>query len=177
MAKRRFELTQEQEKELQGAYRAAREGAERTRYQAVRLYGQGYAVEEIGQITGCNRTSLMEWCRKYRQQGIVGLADHRGGPVRSKLSKSQVQNVADKLRLYRPRDVLGMHTHTASGEYWTIVDLAQAVARWHGVTWQSRVSYHSLFIQCEFSYQRTEKVYKSRRERDIAEFQATTEKN
>ena len=98
MAKRQFELREEQEKELQRAYRASSDGAERTGYQAVGLYGQQDAVEEICRITGCNRTSLMEWCRKYRQHGLAGLADHRGGPVRSKLSKSQVQEVADKLR-------------------------------------------------------------------------------
>lgn len=177
MAKRRFELTQEQDKELQRAYRESGDGTERTRYQAVRLYGKQYAVEEICQITGCNRTSLMEWCRKYRQQGVTGLTEHRGGPVRSKLSKSQVQEVADKLRIYRPRDVLGMHTHTASGEHWTIADLASALERWYGVTFKSHVSYHSLLLRCDFSYQRTEKVYKSRRERDVVEFQATTEKN
>jgi transposase len=177
MAKRRFELTQDQEKELQRAYRESSAGAERTRYQAVRLYGQQYAVEEICQITGCNRTSLMEWCRKYRQSGVGGLQEHRGGPVRAKLSQSQVQEVADRLRTYRPRDVLGQDTSTASGEHWTIPDLVQALAGWYGVTWQSRVSYHSLLLRCDFSYQRTEKVYKSRRERDIAEFQAATEKN
>jgi len=176
MAKRRFELRQEQEKELQRAYRESRDGAERTRYQAVRLYGQQYAVDEICQITGCNRTSLLEWCGKYRQHGVAGLADHRGGPRRSKLSQSQGQEVADKLRTYRPRDVLGQDTYTASGEHWTINDLAQALERWYGVSWRSRVSYHSLLLRCDFSYQRTEKVYKSRRERDIAEFQAVTEK-
>jgi transposase len=177
MAKRRFELTQEKDKELQRAYRESGDGAARTRYQAVRLYGQQYGVEEICQITGCNRTSLMEWCRKYRQSGVAGLTDHRGGPVRATLSQSQVQEVADKLRTYRPRDVLGMHTHTSSGEHWTIDDLAQALKHWYGVSWRSRVSYHSLLLRCDFSYQRTEKVYKSRHERDIAEFQAATEKN
>lgn len=177
MAKRQFHLTDEQEEQLQRAYRDSRDGAERTRYQAVRLYGQHYPVREVCQITGCNRTSLMEWCGKYRQQGLEGLKDHRGGPVRAKLTPSQEQDVADKLRTYRPRDVLGPQTHTASGEHWTIEDLARCVERWYGVTWQSRVSYHSLFIRCDFSYQRTEKVYKSRRERDIAQFQAVTEKN
>ena len=177
MAKRRFELTQAQDKELQRAYRDSRDGDERTRYQAVRLYGQQYAVADICQITGCHRTSLMEWCRKYRQHRVEGLREHRSGPVRAKLSQSQVQEVADKLRVYCPRDVLGGNTRTASGEHWTIDDLASALERWYGVTWQSRVSYHSLLLRCEFSYQRTEKVYKSRRERDVAEFQARTEKN
>lgn len=176
MAKRRFRITEQAEKELQRAYRESSDAATRTRYQAIRLYSQGYPVLEICQITGCNRTSLMEWCSKYQQRGLEGLKDHRGGPVRSKLRPNQVLEVRDKLRQYCPRDVLGQWTQTTSGQYWTIEDLALALEGWYGVTWQSRVSYHSVFIACDFSYQRAEKVYKSRREADIAQFQALVEK-
>ena len=82
----------------------------------------------------------MEWCHKYRQPGVEGLREQRGGPVRAKLSSSQVQDVADTWRVYRPRDVLGPDTQPASGEQWTIADLAQALAGWSGVSGPSRVS-------------------------------------
>ena len=177
MGKERFQITEQEQKGLEQAYGECRDGTTRTRYQAVRLYSQGYAVQAICQITGCNRTSLMEWCRKYREGGVERLQDHRGGPVRAKLSQAQMKEVGEKLRTYRPRDVLGEHTQTSSGQHWTIEDLAGAVAGWYGVSWKSRVSYHSLLLTCGFSYQRTEKVYKSRREADVADFQARVEKN
>jgi hypothetical protein len=79
--------------------------------------------------------------------------------------------------MYRPCDVLGGQTHSSSGQYWTIEDLARAVEIWYGISWQSRTSYHHLFLACHFSYQRTEKVYKSRREADVVDFQARAEKN
>src|SRR5713226_7049337 len=145
MAKGRFEITEQDEKGLERAYRECRSGPERTRYQAVRLYSQGYGVLEICQITGCNRTSLMEWWRKYREGGLERLQDHRGGPVRSKLSPEQVKEVEEKLRMYRPRDVLGTHTQTSSGQHWTIEDLARSVEIWYRVSWKSRTSYHDLF--------------------------------
>jgi len=119
----------------------------------------------------------MEWWRKYREGGLERLQDHRGGPVRSKLSPEQVKEVEEKLRMYRPRDVLGTHTQTSSGQHWTIEDLAHSVQIWYAVSWKSRTSYHDLFLACGFSYKRTEKVYKSRREADVAEFQAIAEKN
>jgi transposase len=176
MTKRRFRISEAADQELQRAYRESSDGATRTRFQAVRLYGEGYGVAEICQITGCNRTSLMEWCSKYQQGGVERLREHRGGPVRSKLSAEQVMEVSHKLRTYCPRDVLGMQTQTSSGEHWTIEDLARAIKLWYGVSWKSRVSYHSLFKACHFSYQRTEKVYKSRRDSAVAEFQALAEK-
>ena len=176
MARERFQVTEQQSIELQRAFTRAKDGATRTRLQAVRLYVQGYPTVEIKQITGCNRSSLMEWCRKYRQSGVAGLEEHRGGPVRAKLKPEQVAELREKLRQYRPYDLFGPEAHTASGQHWAVEDLVRAVQRWYGISWQSRASYHRLFAQCGYSYQRTEKLYKSRREKDVLEFEALVEK-
>ena len=87
MAKRKFRLTETERKELQQASRACKAASTRIRYQAVRLYGEGYPEQEIEQITGCSRTSLMEWCRAYREDHSQGLVDKRAGGNRAKLSK------------------------------------------------------------------------------------------
>jgi transposase len=177
MAKRQFKLSEQEEKDLQRAFLNETDGATRIRFQAVRLYGQGYAVPEICQITGSNRSSLMEWCAKYRERGVDGLPDHRGGPRRSKLTIKQVEEVADKLRQYTPYQLFGPEAHTSSGQHWTVPDLVRAIAQWYGVTWRSLSSYRTLFQQCGFSYQRTEKVYKSRREPNVMDFEEQVEKN
>ena len=177
MPRQRSQITEQQSQALQQAFASTKDGDTRIRYQAVRLYFQGYPVAEIGQITGCNRTSLMEWCRKFRQHGTAALADHRGGRHRARLTLEQIDSLSQQLRLYTPRDLFGLESHTASGQHWTVEDLARAVQRWYGVTWQIRGSYHSLFSQCGFTYQRTEKVYKSRREKEILAFEAAVEKN
>ena len=117
-------MNEEQLNELQGAYRATKDGAERTRYQAVRLYGQGYPVAEIRQITGCSTTSLMEWSRDYREQGLEALVDQRDGRNRAKLTQEQTDELSDKLRQYTPRDLFGTDTHTASGQHAPLVALA-----------------------------------------------------
>lgn len=177
MPKQRFQITEQDMNELQRAYRQTKDAATRTRYQAVLLYAQNYPVDEIGQITGCQRSSLMEWCQKYRQQGVAGLQEHRGGPRRAKLSADQLVELGEKLRLYCPRDVFGGDSCTASGHHWTVEDLVAALRRWYGVSWDSRSSYHRLLAHCGFTYQRTEKVYKSRREREVLDFEAVVEKN
>ena len=177
MSRQRFTISKSQDKELEQAYRETSDADTRTRYQAVRLYTQGYATDEIFKITGTNQSSLMEWCRKYRRQGIEGLRDHRGGRHAAKLSEAQLAEVYQRLRQYSPRDLFGSDTHTRSGAHWTVEDLARAVQQWYGVSWQSRTSYLNLLAACDFSYQRSEKVYKSRRERDVAEFEAALEKN
>jgi len=177
MRKRCFKLSVEQDAELQRAYRESKDAATRTRYQALRLYSEGYAVSEICHITGCARSSLMEWCEKYQAAGLSGLKEHRGGRARAKLNLEQLAELDQKLHVYCPRDVLGSQTQTSSGQYWTVEDLARVVERWYNVMWASRSGYHRVFAFCQFTYQRTEKVYKSRRATDVAEFEAQLEKS
>jgi transposase len=175
MAKRGT-FTETQLHELQRAYTLEKDGATRTRLQAVKLYGQGYPVGAILDITTSSRSALMQWCRKYRTDGLAGLQDHRGGSQNAKLTPEELAELAEKLRQYRPYDVFGPQSHTASGQHWTVRDVAQALEKWYGVQWQSRASYPQVLAACGFSYQRTEKVYKSRREREVLEFEAAVEK-
>ena len=77
MRQRTFHLTDVAVRALEAAYQATNDGPERTRLQAVRLYGQGYSVAQIQAITGSARSSLMDWCRAYRDGGGAALADHR----------------------------------------------------------------------------------------------------
>lgn len=79
MAKRKFQLTDRQDKALLSAYSTCQDGATKIRYQAVRLYGRGYPVTDIQHITNCSRTRLLEWVRAYQQHGVWGLVDKRAG--------------------------------------------------------------------------------------------------
>jgi transposase len=177
MARRRFQLSAEQTKELAMAYASCKDGPTRTRFQAVRLYGIGYPVTQIMDITGCSRTSLMEWCTAYRWGGSTALADKRLGGNRARLTPGQIQDLKGRLHTYTPGDLFGPTAATNGGQFWTIPDLQRAMERWYGINYQSRSSYHRYFHLCGFSYQRPARVYKSRSEARVAEFEAQLEKN
>ena len=177
MAKRKFNLTEAERKELLKAYRTCKDAATRTRYQAVRLYGEGYSVDGIMQITGCSRTSLMEWCRAYREDHAQGLVDKRVGGNHAKLSKLQIEELQQMLHQYTPRERLGATASTTDGQFWSVEDLALIVREQYGVEYQSRTSYSQLLRLCGFSYQKTEKVFKSRSESKVADFEEQLEKN
>ena len=177
MATRKFTLTDAQTAELWQAYDRTKDGPTRTRYQAVRLYGAGYPVAQVVEITGCSRTSLMDWCRLFRQHGVRGLVDGRLGGNRAKLTPHQRETVRANLHQYTPRQLFGPDTATADGQFWTVPDLKWAVQNWFGVTWTSASSYLALLADCGFSYQRAQKVYKSRSEHDVLAFEEQLEKN
>ena len=177
MATRKFTVTDAQTAELRQAYDRTKDGPTRPRYQAVRLYGAGYPVAQIVEITGCSRTSLMDWCRLYGQHGVRGLVDGRVGGNRAKLTPHQRETVCANLHQYTPRQLFGPQTATPDGQFWTVPDLTRAVQEWFGVTWSSPSSYLALLADCGFSYQRAQKVYKSRSERDMLAFEEALEKN
>jgi transposase len=177
MAKRKFTLTKIELKELLQAYRSCKDAATRTRYQAVRLYGEGYPEKEIEQITGCSRTSLMEWCRAYREDPAQGLVDKRAGGNRANLSKLQIEELQQVLHQYTPKERFGSKASTVNGQYWSVEDLVQVVREQYGVEYKSRASYTNLLGLCGFSYQKTEKVFKSRSAAKVADFEEQLEKN
>lgn len=177
MAQRQFILTSTQAAALQQAYRQTKDGPTRSRYQAVRLYGSGYSVAQVLDITGCSRPSLMDWCRVYRRTGPAGLVDGRVGGNRAKLTPEQRRVLCTNLQRYTPRHLFGAETATPSGQFWTVPDLKRAVAHWFGITWSSHSSYLSLFAACGFSYQRTQKVFKSRSEAQVMAFEEALETN
>jgi transposase len=167
---------EKQEKELIAAHASCKDGPTRSRYQAVRLYGTGYSVEEVMNITGCSRTSLMEWCRTYRRNGTAGLVDKRAGGNRAKLTLVQIEDLKGRLHTYTPAQLFGSSAATADGQFWTVRDLRRTVEQWYGVSYRNASSYHRLFDLCGFSYQRSAKSYKSRSASKVAEFEEQFEK-
>jgi transposase len=119
----------------------------------------------------------MAWCRKYRADGIAGLVDKRVGGNRAKLTPTQMDDLEARLQMYVPADLFGPTAATEGGQYWTVPDLQRAVVQWYGVSYRNGSSYHRLFAQCGFSYQRPAKVYKSRSVAQVVDFEEQLEKN
>ena len=177
MAERKFQLTEKQVQELSHAHAQCKDGPTRTRMLAVRLYGTNYTAKEVRDIAGCSQSSLMGWCRKYRQQGTAGLEDHRRGGNRAKLTAAEIEHLQVRLHEYTPGDLFGPHASTLDGAFWTVEDLEMAIQQWYEVVYKSRTSYRHLFALCGFSYQRPARVFKSRREADVVVFEEQVEKN
>lgn len=176
MRTRSFHLSQEQANELCAAYLHCQDAHTRTRYQAVRLYGCGYGVLQIIEICGCSRTGLLEWARAYKERGLTALLDHRLGGNRAKLKPQQIERLHNQLHQYTPAQLLGREVCAGQGQFWTLPDVTHLLERDYGVSYQSLTSYRSLLKNCEMSYQRPSKVYKSRSEAQIMAFEEALEK-
>ena len=177
IAKRNFTLQEQELGELRRRMDNSKDGATRMRYQAVWMYAKGYPTKEILELNGSSRSALMNWCRDYRERGAEELEDHRAGGNSAKLTHEQIVEIEERLHMYTPQMLFGSQAATLTGEFWTVEDLYRMVQEQYGVMYESRTSYQELFAKCGFSYQRTEKVFKSRRPRKVAEFQEDLEKN
>ncbi|MBN1311275.1 MAG: helix-turn-helix domain-containing protein [Anaerolineae bacterium] len=177
MAKRNFELTETEKKELQRAERQTRDVCELKRLQAVRLYGEGHSRVEIEATVGCSWRALMDWCQRYREEGAEGLKSRWQGQNAAKLKQDQRAELKEKLHQYRPDQVIAPEVRTSQGKFWTISDLKIVVTEWYGVSYQSETSYQTLFRQCKLSLQVPESRYRSRPDDlTVADFEAALEK-
>ena len=177
MAKRQFHLTPEQLKELKRHEQLNKRVDVARRLQAVRLYGTGRATSDIMDIVGCSETSVRDWAILYKRKGIDGLLDHHDISAQNarKLSLEQEAELQDRVHRYQPREVLGQWQGT--GQFWTVDDVQAVIQLWYGVMYKERGSYRQILHRCGFSYQRTERVYKSRPSvQDVADFEAELEK-
>ncbi len=177
MRKPAFKLSQAQSNELQGAYQQGDDARTQIRYQAVRLYGSGYPLAEVMQITGCSRTSLLEWCRAYRHYGVAGLVDQRNGGNSAKLSASELERLANQLHQYKPNQLFAAGEYTGNGEFWQVADVAQLLQRQYGVSYKSPNSYRTVLKRCGLSCQRPAQQYQSRSETKVMAFDEALEKN
>lgn len=177
MRKPTFELSPQPINELQGAYQGCDDAVTKIRYQAVRLYGQGYPTAEVLTITGCSRTRLLKWCRRYRQYGIAGLVDQRNGGNSAKLGASEYEQLRCQLHQYKPNQLLAQGAYPGNGEFWTVKDLAQLLARDYAVLYQSPNAYRTVLKRCGLSCQRPALQYQSRRESKVMLFEEAREKN
>lgn len=179
MANRTFQLNEQEIKAFRHREMESRDTTEVKRLQAVRLYGSGRAVSDIMDVTGCTERSLRRWAQHYSEKGLVGLrTDYSARSENaSKLSAAQQADLQQRLHQYRPDQILAPAVRINSGRFWTVSDLAIAVEEWYGVSYRDHGSYRNLFHRCGFSYQKAERVYKSRpSEAEIAEFEADLEK-
>ena len=99
------------------------------------------------------------------------------GGNRAKLSKLQIEELQHMLHQYTPKERLGRKASTAAGQFWSVEDLVLVVRERYGVEYKSRTSYTNLLSLCGFSYQKTQKIFKSRSQAKVADFEEQLEKN
>lgn len=178
MAKRRFQLTEEEVTSFQQAEARTRDARELKRLQAVRLYGIGETVASIQKLVGCGPASPRQWACAYRQGGLAALHTHWASGNANKLTTEQRQDLFEKLDQYSPGQVISPDVRVERGTFWTVSDLQIVVEKWYGVTYGSDTSYRNLLHACGLSYQKVEKVYRSQPGAlQLAEFEADLEKS
>lgn len=178
MATRKFHLSDTQIQELIAAFQSSQNSDAKTRFQAVRLYGQGYPVEQIKDICQCRRRSLQQWCADYQQGGIASLTDQRKGGNRALLKTEQIKRIEQQLHQYTPAQLLGKDEATGpdEGTYWNLTDVARLLKQEYGVVFQTNASYYQLLAKCQMTYQRPAKQYKSHSVAKLMAFEEALEK-
>jgi transposase len=178
MAKRQFQLTEDEISAFRQAEAQTRDVRELKRLQAVRLYGTGERVETIQKLVGCGPVSPAQWAIDYRRGGLKGLQSGWEGGKANQLTAEQRQDLFAKMEQYRPEQVIAPAGRVERGAFWTVSDLQIVVEQWYGVQYGSLTSYRNLLHASGLSYQKVEKVYRSQPGMvQLADFEADLEKS
>jgi transposase len=178
MARRQFQLTEDEITAFRQAEAQTRDVRELKRLQAVRLYGDGESVATIQKLVGCGPVSPRQWASEYRRGGLAALQSRWAVGNASKLSAEQRQDLFQKLEQYSPEQVIAPDVRVERGSFWTVSDLQMVIEQWYGVTYASPQSYRNLLHASGLSYQKVEKIYRSRPGAvQLADFEAELEKN
>jgi len=177
MSRNRITLTKAQRAELRVAYDTSRDGLTRMRMLGVRLYGEGERTERIIEIVGCSRSSLMNWLRAYRIEGVIGLYDKRKGGNAAKLSTEQLEHLQNQVHQYTPKQLFSQDDYVGSGDYWSVPTVTTLIERTYGVVYTSPNSYRNLLKQCGLSLQKPATEYRSRSVFKVMDFEEQLEKN
>lgn len=177
MGKRQFQLGETEKIAFEQAEQATRDTYELKRLQAVRLYGSGVERRMVEALVGCDERSIRKWAQWYRESGLAGLKSGWQGNNALKLSRAQRADLKRRVHDYRPEQVIAADVRMSRGEFWTVSDLQIVVEQWYGVSYRTLDSYRRLLHECGFSYQHTEKVYRSQPDaQTVADFEAVLEK-
>jgi transposase len=141
MANRQFTLSETELRLLRQAETLANDPQELKRLRAVRMYGSGYPVSEISNLTGCSWRSLMDWCRTYRKQGATGLKSKWQGNNALRLSREQRAELKLRIQYHHPDQVIPPDVRFSYGPIWTVSDLQYVITQWYGITYRSKASY------------------------------------
>jgi transposase len=178
MAKRQFQLTEDEIAVFRQAEAQIRDVRELKRLQAVRLYGTGETVATIQKLVGCGPASPRQWAIDYRRGGLEGLKSRWAVGNANKLTEEQRQDLSEKLAQYSPEQAIAPDVRVEGGVFWTVSDLQIVIEQWYGVTYRSPTSYRSLLHGSGLSYQKVEKVYRSQPGAvQLTDFEAELEKN
>ena len=137
MAKRKFTLTEEEQRAFEQAELKTRDAYELRRLQAVRLYGSGVATKEIASLVKCSDRRIREWSQKYQEGGLACMKSGWQGKNAMKLSPAQRADLKDRLDQYRPDQVIAPEDRISRGQFWTVSDMRIVVHQWYGVSYRA----------------------------------------
>lgn len=108
---------------------------------AVQMFLKGYKHREIGESIGMSSGFISKWTQQYEQLGVTGLRlgyPGSGGYLKPEQRQSVIAWLKGK-------------------NYWNLAELQTYVEAEHGVVFDSKQSYYTLFKQAGISWKKTQK--------------------
>jgi transposase len=164
-------LPLEQVAALHQAFKTAKKGREKVRYQALWLLTQGYTRAQVCKVQDLGSRTLAEWVLRYNKYGLESLRMKPQPGNYRQLTNEQKQQIKNLITHSSPEQ-LGL-----VGKFWNRVTLRQLVTSRFQVTYRSWESYRKLLHWCGFSFHKPNKVNQRRNPHLVRRFEDNLKKS
>jgi len=96
-------LTSPQRRELESGFRDGKSHCFRMRCQCILLKSEGRTSKDVGKITGMSHVSVNTWVRRYKAEGLQGLATKHGRGRKPIIEDSDKDAVLSAIKANRQR--------------------------------------------------------------------------
>lgn len=119
------------------------------RANGVLLRIKGYTLVEIADILGKTETTIRNWTRAFKKQGVNGFIPKVQRGNNRTLSRKLKNRIKSEIKTKKPFQLNLLKT---KAKFWNVPLLKQFVKKYYSLEYQSDRSYQRLFSYCGFSF-------------------------
>lgn len=149
--KPKIKFSEEEKKTIKEFFKKTRDEKARIRCNSVLLRIKGYCLAEIADILGKTETTVRNWTRAFKKQGVNGFIPKPQPGNHRSLTRKQKDKIKKIIKKKAPCQ-LGLKSRFKQARFWNIPTLKSFVKQYFSVEYKSARSYHRLFSYCGFSF-------------------------
>lgn len=134
---------------------------ELSRAQAIFMHEEKMSRDLIKMLTGVKKSALFKWRSRFIKNGLEGLREREKRKAKALLTKKQIEEVVEILRMQKPSD-FGYESF-----FWTSLILAHLLKERYNVQYKTRKPLYLLFKQAKHSFHLPGKQYHKRNQDGI----------
>lgn len=165
--KLKIKFNESEKTSLEEFFKKTKDLKAKMRANGVLLRTKGYRLIEIADILGKTETTIRNWTRAFKKQGIKGLIPKIQRGNHRILTRKQKEEIKTIIKIKKPFQL----NLNAKAKFWNVPLLKNFVKNYFSLEYRSDKSYQRLFSYCGFSFHKPIGKDKRQSPKQVKKFQ------